>query len=146
MKLKTASRMREDPTLAWSARTRDRGGRSDATTYLARLEIHIVCEYAHNGIILSNDTHFLIEKMKILLDPLIDEAILYGRALRKEIRFAFQTLQTSAWKLCVKVYISFPIVYRKRSFIFIRKKQKILTSSEKHENTKIEFSNRFSLE
>lgn len=134
MKLKTASRMREDPTLAWSARTRDRGGRSDATTYLARLEIHIVCEYAHNGIILSNDTHFLIEKMKILLDPLIDEAILYGRALRKEIRFAFQTLQTSAWKLCVKVYISFPIVYRKRSFIFIRKKQKILTSSEKHEN------------
>lgn len=134
MKLKTASRMREDPTLAWSARTRDRGGRSDATTYLARLEIHIVCEYAHNGIILSNDTHFLIEKMKILLDPLIDEAILYGRALRKEIRFAFQALQTSAWKLCVKVYISFPIIYRKNNFIFIRKKQKILTSSEKHEN------------
>lgn len=126
--------MREDPTLAWSARTRDRGGRSDATTYLARLEIHIVCEYAHNGIILSNDTHFLIEKMKILLDPLIDEAILYGRALRKEIRFAFQALQTSAWKLCVKVYISFPIIYRKNNFIFIRKKQKILTSSEKHEN------------
>lgn len=109
--------MREDPTLAWSARTRDRGGRSDATTYLARLEIHIVCEYAHNGIILSNDTHFLIEKMKILLDPLIDEAILYGRALRKEIRFAFQALQTSAWKLCVKVYISFPIIYRKKNFI-----------------------------
>lgn len=44
--------MREDPTLAWSARTRDRSGRSDEL-YLARLEIHVRIR-----VIFSNDRFF----------------------------------------------------------------------------------------